>query len=83
MKEITIHHPEGVRLLITRYKPKAQCRDTQESGNCVPKMKKSQWLFDNGVPRSGESYDSENEFIEPTIRQKTVNQNQEKTIVLW
>ena len=42
-------------------------------------MKKSQWLFDNGVPRSGESYDSENEFIEPTIRQKTVNQNQEKT----
>ena len=26
-----------MRLLITRYKPKAQCRDTQTSGNCVPK----------------------------------------------
>ena len=36
MKEITIHYPEGVRLLVTRYKPKAQCRDTQTSSNCVP-----------------------------------------------
>ena len=25
----------------------------------VPKMKKSQWLFDNGVQRSGESNDNE------------------------
>ena len=33
----SINHPEGVRLLITRYKPKAQCRDTQTSENCVPK----------------------------------------------
>ena len=32
----SINHPEGVRLLITRYKPKAQCRDTQTSVNCVP-----------------------------------------------
>ena len=31
-------------------------------------MKKSQWLFDNGVPRSGESYDNENEIIEPTYK---------------
>ena len=32
----SINHPEGVRLLITRYKPKAQCHDTQTSVNCVP-----------------------------------------------
>jgi len=25
-KGTSINHPEGVRLLITRYKPKAQCR---------------------------------------------------------
>ena len=35
-KGTSINHPEGVRLLITRYKPKAQCRDTQTSVNCVP-----------------------------------------------
>ena len=35
--ENSIKHPNGVRLLITRYKPKAQCRDTQPSENCVPK----------------------------------------------
>ena len=50
----SINHLEEVRLLITRYKPKAQCRDTQTSENCIPKMKKSQWLFDNVVKRSGE-----------------------------
>ena len=33
----SINHPEGVRLLVTRYKLKAQCRDTQTSGNRVPK----------------------------------------------
>ena len=32
----------------------------------VPKMKKSQWLFDNGVQRSGESNDNE------TVWQKSV-----------
>ena len=36
IKGTSINHPEGVRLLITRYKPKAQCRDTQTSVNCVP-----------------------------------------------
>ena len=36
VKGTSINHPEGVRLLITRYKPKAQCRDTQTSVNCVP-----------------------------------------------
>ena len=36
LKGTSINHPEGVRLLITRYKPKAQCRDTQTSVNCVP-----------------------------------------------
>ena len=38
-----------MRLLITWYKSKAQCRDTQTSEDCIPKMKKSLWLFDNGV----------------------------------
>ena len=32
-----MNHLEEVRLLITRYKPKAQCRDTQTSENCIPK----------------------------------------------
>ncbi len=32
-----INHLGEMRLLITRYKPKAQCRDTQTSENCVPK----------------------------------------------
>lgn len=31
-----INHPKEVRLLIIRYKPKAQCRGTQASENCVP-----------------------------------------------
>lgn len=31
----SINHLEEVRLLITRYKPKAQCRDTQTSKNSV------------------------------------------------
>ena len=35
-KGTSINHLEEVRLLITRYKPKAQCRDTQTSVNCVP-----------------------------------------------
>ena len=36
-KGTSINHLEEVRLLITRYKPNAQCRDTQTSENCVPK----------------------------------------------
>ena len=32
-----MNHLEEVRLLITRYKPKAQCRDIQTSENCIPK----------------------------------------------
>ena len=36
-KETPTNHLGEVRLLITRYKPKAQCRDTQTSENCVPK----------------------------------------------
>ena len=63
----SINHLGEVRLFITRYKPKAQCHDTQPSENCVPKMKKSQWLFDNGVKRSGELNDIYTELIEPTI----------------
>ena len=35
-KGTSINHLKEVRLLITRYKPKAQCRDTQTSGNSVP-----------------------------------------------
>ena len=33
----SINHHGAVRLLITRYKPKVQSRDTQTSENCVPK----------------------------------------------
>ena len=33
----SINHLGEVRLFITRYKPKAQCRDIQTSENCVPK----------------------------------------------
>ena len=33
----SINHLGEVRLFITRYKPKAQCRDIQISENCVPK----------------------------------------------
>ena len=36
-KGTPINHLGEVRLLITRYKSKAQCRDTQTSENCVPK----------------------------------------------
>ena len=32
-----INHLGEVRLFITRYKLKAQCRDIQTSENCVPK----------------------------------------------
>ena len=35
--ENSIKHPNGVRQIITRYKPKAQCRDSQAPGACVPK----------------------------------------------
>ena len=37
IKGTSINHLEEVRLFITRYKPKAQCRDTQTIENCVPK----------------------------------------------
>ena len=36
-KGTSINHLGEVRLFITRYKPKAQCRDIQTSENCVPK----------------------------------------------
>ena len=54
LKSSSINHLEAVKQLMTRYIPKAQCRVTQTSENCIPNMKKSQWLFDNGVKRSGE-----------------------------
>ena len=37
IKGSSINHFEEVRLFITRYKLKAQCRDTQTSRSCVPK----------------------------------------------
>ena len=37
IKGTSINHLGEVRLFITRYKPKAQCRDIQISENCVPK----------------------------------------------
>ena len=37
IKGSSINHFEEVRLFITRYKLKAQCRDIQTSENCVPK----------------------------------------------
>ena len=37
IKGTSINHLGEVRLLITRYKPNAQCLDTQTSENCVPK----------------------------------------------
>ncbi len=35
-KGSSFNHSGEVRLLILRYKPKAQCRDTQISESCVP-----------------------------------------------
>ena len=37
LKGTSINHLGEVRLFLTRYKPKAQCRDIQTSENCVPK----------------------------------------------
>ena len=39
------NHLGEVRLLITRYKPKAQCRGIQSSENCVPKGRDTQTEF--------------------------------------